>query len=494
MTEEEDRAAADGTAFERPLRRQHRLLGWALRLIGASWTGIGSLMFIVAYNRTRTIFVTPTSSSEVYWTNLAVVASIIVAGAALLLLGRRMRWQGRRHGVPVLTTMEEAKRVPYVLYLRPFASDKTGSRMRHAFSRHNRVGGSLVDTRTSTVEENLARSFRQVGRVIAVGRPEERLPLPGAARLYLPWDGWRPAVRSLIDDARMVLLATGDSEGTLWEFEQLLLRRGPHGLLLVVYSDETEYDNFRRRAHELFDRHAERLRTGQDPDWQPPVLPPFPRLRNPSAVKWLPITRAYLRFDADWRPHLVLLDPTAAKGWTVETRLRRIGREQVAPLVLRLYEDMLAAEEAADHEDARRCVTVVELAAAITAARAHGGEDTTLLPVRFTGTGRFLSLAGAARSVTAEDAPASGPEADLAARFTTVAGSGSGRAAQAGGRAPFTIELPLFWLEERLSEVRERGAADQDILRLELSAWGRLQGVRHEPGSLTGAEVGADPD
>ncbi|MEJ8653583.1 hypothetical protein WKI65_37450 [Streptomyces sp. MS1.AVA.3] len=80
----------------------------------------------------------------------------------------------------------------------------------------------------------MVRQFRRrFGRVVAVGQPGERLPLPGADRFYLPLDDWQPVVSDLIGRARLVILIAGTGPGTLWELTEAARLLRPEQLLLL---------------------------------------------------------------------------------------------------------------------------------------------------------------------------------------------------------------------------------------------------------------------
>ncbi len=366
--------------------------------------------------------------------------------------------------------MADAKRGPYVLYLRPFTSDVERAGMPHAFSRFRNVGGSLVDTSTRTSEERISRAFGGLARVIAVGQPDEALPLLGAAKLYLPLNDWQPTVASLLDDARMVLLSAGTSDGTLWELRQCLRRRAPQTLLIAIYTDEGEYDAFREKADPIFQEEADGLRHGRGADWHPARLPACPPLSDPDRVKWLPLPRGYIRFDEEWTPHLIWLDPTSVRGWTEEGRHRRLNREQLAPFMEAVFQGLWDVEDAADQADVGRCATVAGLESAVRAARSDGAEGHTRLSLLMSGTGRFLGV---------------GEEEDADARQLI---------AHAGGRSPFTIPLPLQMVEEILRERRARGAVDADTLQVEFSPGGRIRGVCHHSAGQQAEELPVPAD
>src|SRR5262245_6770014 len=92
-----------------------------------------------------------------------------VVGARGLAIARRM------HARLNLANQPADMRAP-VIYLRSFHSDKRLARRPLAI-------GRVVSIYTE--EEQLVQAVREVGPVVAVGRPGERLPRLGAQRVYL---------------------------------------------------------------------------------------------------------------------------------------------------------------------------------------------------------------------------------------------------------------------------------------------------------------------
>ncbi len=342
----------DHPPFGTPRRRQRPLLGCVLRLVGLAGTLWGGLLVILAASRTNTVFIPV--PGEPMGQNVLIVAGTGLWGAVSLLVGLRMRRHGRRHHVRVVKTMEEARQEPYVLYLRPFAEDVTGALMRHAFTRWMGVGGSLVNGSSLTLEEGVCRMFSGFGRPLAVGEPDESLPLAGSRRLYLPLHDWQPTVTSLITDARLVLLVAGASEGTLWELTEVMRLRRPESVLVLLYGDRetydvrADYDIFRTAAELELDDRAEELRQVHGADWQPPRFPPLPGFHDPDRLKWTPLLRAVIHFRSDWTPEVVLLDPTAVSAWTYEGRIRKMTRTQLMPLMARLHDGLDGPDGAGD--------------------------------------------------------------------------------------------------------------------------------------------------
>ncbi|MGW0711364.1 hypothetical protein ACWD4G_36315 [Streptomyces sp. NPDC002643] len=339
-------------SFGTPRRRQRPLLGCALRLVGMGGTLCGGLLVMMSAKRLNTVFI-PTPFGDPMWKNVLIVLVCGLWGAFSLLVGARMRRHGRRHHVRVVRTLEEARREPYVLYLRPFAEDVTGRSMPHAFSRWMGVGGSLVNGSSLTLEEGVCRAFSGFGRPLAVGEPDEALPLAGSRRLYLPLHDWQPTVTSLITDARLVLLVAGTSKGTLWELTEVTRLRRPECVVVLLYGDREKdeydvreaYDAFRAAAERELAERAEELREVHGAGWQPPRFPPLPGFHDPSSLKWVPLLRAVIRFRSDWTPEVVLLDPTAVSAWTYEGRVRKMNRSQLLPLLAELRHELEGTAE-----------------------------------------------------------------------------------------------------------------------------------------------------
>jgi hypothetical protein len=90
-----------------------------------------------------------------------------------------------------------------------------------------------------TFEEMLAELFSRCGPVIALGRPGERVPPLGAARLWVSDERWQQGVNELLSDAQLVIMVMGNLEnrnGLRWEAEQVLqmMSKYPRKVLLVV--------------------------------------------------------------------------------------------------------------------------------------------------------------------------------------------------------------------------------------------------------------------
>ena len=74
----------------------------------------------------------------------------------------------------------------------------------------------------TTEEEQLLKALRGLGSAMAIGRPGEKLPQIGAARVYYDDNEWRDRVEKLIRSARLLVIRTGIGEGLRWEVEHVI--------------------------------------------------------------------------------------------------------------------------------------------------------------------------------------------------------------------------------------------------------------------------------
>jgi hypothetical protein len=69
-------------------------------------------------------------------------------------------------------------------------------------------------------EQALAMMLKKIGPLIAIGRPNEFLPQLGAFRIYVPDAEWQTKVLELIEEAQLVVIVGGKSQGLGWEISQ----------------------------------------------------------------------------------------------------------------------------------------------------------------------------------------------------------------------------------------------------------------------------------
>ena len=190
-----------------------------------------------------------------------------------------------------------------MVLLRPFESDATVLGTGRWFA-----GGEGIYTRTLFagqyfIEQDFAAAVRPFGPLVAIGRPSEALPPPGAAPRFRETDQtWKDRVVDLLRRARLVILVPGTSEPLHWEITTAFQELKPQQLLIMVGSNTPrEYEAlsqiFKKATGRDFpDRwrlgRAEKTGITFDEGWTPRIL----RLRAPY---WRRSSSPFASF-ADW--------------------------------------------------------------------------------------------------------------------------------------------------------------------------------------------------
>ena len=133
-------------------------------------------------------------------------------------------------------------RVRPILYLRPFKADKlrypdvnSKSHARIATAIGGVIGlmmRFLGSARSPAAEELMVGILKERGPVIAIGRPKERIPPVGAARIYVG-DEWKDVVRKYLEISQMVLMFAGTTPGFAWELGEIF-RSAPFKPTMIV--------------------------------------------------------------------------------------------------------------------------------------------------------------------------------------------------------------------------------------------------------------------
>ena len=114
-----------------------------------------------------------------------------------------------------------------ILYLRSFQiDDRLGRRVLGALPRHHPF---------SKYGAAHGQRLPQLRSVIAIGRPDEKLPARGAARFYVSHDLWKQKVADVAEASQLVLWATGITEGLRWEISHLVDKVPPSKLILWAH-------------------------------------------------------------------------------------------------------------------------------------------------------------------------------------------------------------------------------------------------------------------
>jgi hypothetical protein len=151
----------------------------------------------------------------------------------------------------------------------------------------------LFDYDVGTSEESICRYFGSLGPVIAIGKPGEALPSPGAARMYVGDDKWQEAILIELQRARAVVVQPGVTAGVRWELERIHALVKPARVLfcLVSFWKQPEaYEELSRNVDEIMQCKLPRV---------------VPYLDRP----------AFVFFDRNWSPQLQLLSYKCPALW-----------------------------------------------------------------------------------------------------------------------------------------------------------------------------------
>jgi len=148
-----------------------------------------------------------------------------------------------------------------VLYLRSFADDE-------------KLPG-LFGARISN-EELLTEVLSEVGPVVAIGEPNERLPPLGAQRIYAREGEWRDVVATLMRQAVAVVIRAGVTPGVRFEVQLATRHVDPRRVLISGITSNARYKRFAAHVSHLFprglpDECGAQLMTF-DGDWSPQPL------------------------------------------------------------------------------------------------------------------------------------------------------------------------------------------------------------------------------
>lgn len=142
---------------------------------------------------------------------------------------------------------------PFILYLRSFAIDQKepDDLMSSMFFG---MGHALAGTEEEKLVKEIRQRVRIKGRkpqVLAVGRPDEVLPVMGAIRYTFSNDTWQAEVSRLMEQAAAIILVPGITDAVVWEFHKLVEHAAP-GRVFIWGTTEATYAKWRQKAQTAF--------------------------------------------------------------------------------------------------------------------------------------------------------------------------------------------------------------------------------------------------
>jgi hypothetical protein len=204
--------------------------------------------------------------------------------------GMLVHYRGRQHAAKARVEGPQSPLMdsrPDVLYLRSFQTDPSTP------LRQLMVGWT-------TEEDELAGVLRPFGDMVAIGQPGERLPVPGATRMYASQSEWKRVVLATMKSAPLVVIRAGSSPGLLWEMGQAIRTLNPERLLILVLNIQVqEYTMFASQV---------RVNLGVElPIMQSSSLKRAAIDRRESPSKAAP---GFVAFSSDWSAVFLPLPPT----------------------------------------------------------------------------------------------------------------------------------------------------------------------------------------
>jgi len=116
--------------------------------------------------------------------------------------------------------------------------------------------------------------FNQIGPYVAIGRPGEKIPATGAARLYVSDSDWKKVVGDFFGKARLIIVHPGKTPGLRWEINEIIRLGVPEKILFILPAFEDDYLAFSAWVNsELPEKMPETMPSARfiafDPDWKP---------------------------------------------------------------------------------------------------------------------------------------------------------------------------------------------------------------------------------
>jgi len=140
--------------------------------------------------------------------------------------------------VSVEELLEKDHRPP-VLFLRSFETES--KRVQIPF--RNFFSSTFRNMIGYTFDEYLERDItKKIGPFIALGRPGDYLPMPGAARSYVHDENWQETIANYCEKASAIIFLESLTEGAKWELEHIRSRIGYKKLVVVTFPKKFKYN------------------------------------------------------------------------------------------------------------------------------------------------------------------------------------------------------------------------------------------------------------
>lgn len=205
-------------------------------------------------------------------------STLFVTGLISIAVAAVLELRAQRHLTPLAADVVAKDDRPPVIYLRGFQDEVrergVGELLAVLWQRPVATEVSAWGPREQIV---IAEVMQRIGPYIALGRPGEKLPEVGAAKLYVADADWQPQVLEWLNKARLVVVQGGVTPGLRWEMGQMVKRLSPAKLLVILPDTDAQYRQFKAWADAVLpralpDKPTARLLMFGD-DWTPTALP-----------------------------------------------------------------------------------------------------------------------------------------------------------------------------------------------------------------------------
>jgi len=215
----------------------------------SSYFKVGELLETWSTKMAGSLSATSWSPVESHYFSLVTVGFLFVpvlyvSTRITLTAAERIRKMARRASLrSAEEVVKEDQRAP-VLFLRGFDDDQV-SLSYAGMPAYARIADPGFDY--ANLEDVLEVALN-IGPIVAIGRPREIAPPIGAARQYVDDDAWKNVVISLMNQAALIVVGVSNSQGLMWEIEQL--RQLSHlGKSVFIIPPRHRWN--RRLVHEL---------------------------------------------------------------------------------------------------------------------------------------------------------------------------------------------------------------------------------------------------
>jgi len=158
-------------------------------------------------------------------------------------LGGRLAIRGRQQIEPSAEIIIKYSTISPILYLRSFSEDRN---LTYSIDPITKVGKIQ-----ETSETLLIYALKKIGPVIAIGKPGEKLPLPGASRSYFTDEEWFSKIKEYISEAKFIFVSISWTEGLSKEIHEIIASNNLKKTIFYLVLKETSITKKLNSADEL---------------------------------------------------------------------------------------------------------------------------------------------------------------------------------------------------------------------------------------------------